>query len=237
MSDVAHTASRVVVVADTTIWARERHDTRGWSVVSSIPDVSELGVSELVWRAFFVEMAGALLGLCDDGGLLALIQTDVRKDGLWVDKSGMVTAGVVAAGGVMVARKIICRRPPGTLSTKRAAYSQLLVFARGPISSSLPDTVPDVLEDAGPVTWTRGVGLFAARAAVDVVRRYAASGAATTIVDPFCGEGMILAVANERGLDAIGVERQKKRAELARRLRTDSLRIGSESKPPSITAA
>lgn len=221
--------SRDVVVADTVEWLKEPRSRVGVSVVSSIPDVSELGVSDLVWRRFFVEMAGALLLAADDDGLLALIQTEVRRDGALVDKAGLVTEGVRAVGGVLVTRKIICRRPPGTRSTKRLAFSQLLVFSRRPVSAAIADTVPDVLDDAGPVTWTRGVGLFAARAAVDVVRRFAP--ATTTILDPFCGEGMILAVANERGLHAVGVERQRKRAALARRLRAEDIRIGAEPRP------
>jgi tRNA G10 N-methylase Trm11 len=40
------------------------------------------------------------------------------------------------------------------------------------------------------------------------------------VVDPFCGLGTILAVANEHGLDAIGVELSSKRARKARRLTT-----------------
>ena len=226
--------TRDVVATDTVEWLKLPRQRGGWSVVSSIPDVSELGVSDVVWRAFFTEMAGELFKLVDDGGLLALIQTDVRKDGLWVDKSSLVGAGVSAAGGMLLARKIICRRPPGMTSTKRAAYSQLLVFGRTAFDAAVPDTVPDVLADGGPVTWTRGVGLYAARAAVDVVKRFAPT--TTTIVDPFCGEGMILAVANERGLHAVGVERHKKRAELARRLRVADLRIASELTATSTTA-
>ena len=39
-----------------------------------------------------------------------------------------------------------------------------------------------------------------------------------TVVDPFCGLGTMLAVANARGLDAIGVELSKERASRAGRL-------------------
>jgi tRNA G10 N-methylase Trm11 len=42
--------------------------------------------------------------------------------------------------------------------------------------------------------------------------------ACRTVVDPFCGVGSMLAVANARGLDAIGVELNAKRAERARTL-------------------
>jgi DNA modification methylase len=39
-----------------------------------------------------------------------------------------------------------------------------------------------------------------------------------TVVDPFCGIGSMLAVANAQGLDAIGVELSAKRAARARTL-------------------
>ena len=40
----------------------------------------------------------------------------------------------------------------------------------------------------------------------------------TTVVDPFCGHGSILAAANAHGLDAVGVEISRKRAAKARKL-------------------
>ena len=39
---------------------------------------------------------------------------------------------------------------------------------------------------------------------------------AKIIFDPFCGVGTVLAVANALGLDALGVEKARKRAEAAR---------------------
>ena len=41
---------------------------------------------------------------------------------------------------------------------------------------------------------------------------------ARVIVDPFCGRGTVLAVANTLGLDAIGVELSAKRCRAARAL-------------------
>ena len=38
------------------------------------------------------------------------------------------------------------------------------------------------------------------------------------VVDPFCGRGTILAVANVHGFDVVGVELSKKRARKARSL-------------------
>ena len=224
MSD---TPTRQVQCAETSAWldAQSDVDRRGWSVVSSIPDISETGTSVPVWERFFQSMAQRLMALVEDDGLMAVFQTDTRGEGLCVDKGAMITAGVAASGGRVVMRKIICRRPPGTCSTRRAAYTNLLVYKKTPLDPSLPDTVPDVIADGGAITWTRGVGVHAARAACDVVRRYAPT--THTIVDPLCGEGMILAVANDVGFHAIGVERHRKRAEAARRLQAATLRPGA----------
>lgn len=41
---------------------------------------------------------------------------------------------------------------------------------------------------------------------------------ASVVVDPFCGLGTVLAVANRHGLDAVGVELSRKRAEKAQTL-------------------
>jgi tRNA G10 N-methylase Trm11 len=48
--------------------------------------------------------------------------------------------------------------------------------------------------------------------------QFAIACGATTIVDPFCGMGSVLAVANAHGLAAIGVEKSRRRAARARKL-------------------
>mmetsp|Transcript_14827 Transcript_14827/g.20645 ORF Transcript_14827/g.20645 Transcript_14827/m.20645 type:complete len:94 (+) Transcript_14827:297-578(+) len=48
----------------------------------------------------------------------------------------------------------------------------------------------------------------------------------TAIVNPFCGKGDILAVANAFGMDAIGVEMHKKRARRARAVIAKRLKGG-----------
>jgi tRNA G10 N-methylase Trm11 len=41
------------------------------------------------------------------------------------------------------------------------------------------------------------------------------------VVDPFCGRGTVLAVANALGLDALGIELGGKRCRIARNLRVE----------------
>ena len=51
-----------------------------------------------------------------------------------------------------------------------------------------------------------------------------------TVVDPFCGHGTVLAVANELGLGAIGVEIGRKRAKQAQRLSAAGLVLNKGSR-------
>jgi tRNA G10 N-methylase Trm11 len=50
-----------------------------------------------------------------------------------------------------------------------------------------------------------------------------------TVVDPFCGHGSVLAVANHLGLEAVGVELSPKRARKARNLTWEALEAAEAS--------
>jgi tRNA G10 N-methylase Trm11 len=63
------------------------------------------------------------------------------------------------------------------------------------------------------MSWSRAMGAAACEAAIC----FLASIDARVVVDPFCGQGSILAAANAHGLDAIGVELSRRRAARARR--------------------
>lgn len=218
---------REVIVDDALAFTRSRAFD-GCSFVSSIPDVSETGMSFPAWQKWFAETARLFAEKTPVDGLLVLTQTDIRKDGRWIDKGFMVQHALVDSGMTLLARKVICRRPTGSVSSARASFTHLLVWSKGLlIEGSRPDTIPDVMPDGGNVTWTRGLGEKAALACVDLVKRYAP--ASLTVVDPFCGEGMVLAAANHRGLGAIGCERNTKRAVKAGRLIIKKARDGVEA--------
>jgi len=149
-----------------------------------------------------------------DGAAL-FYQTDVKKAGAWVDKGYLISKAAEEAGCETLFHKVVCRRTPGTVTFGRPAYSHLLGFSRG-LRVDLGRASADVLPDAGEVTWTRGMGVQACLVACRFVLEHTQS---RTVVDPFCGHGTVLAVANALGLDAVGVELSRKRAQKARALR------------------
>ena len=228
-------APRDVVVDDALAFLRGR-DFAGCSIVSSIPDVSETDMSFSTWTRWFQDTARLLLEKTPRDGLLVLTQTDIRKDGRWIDKGFMVQQALAETDAFLIARKVVCRRPTGSVSSARAAFTHLLCFSRGiTIEGARPDTVPDVF-DGGNISWTRGLGERASLACVDLVVRYAP--ASRVVVDPFCGEGMVLAAANLRGLAALGCERNSKRAEKARRLVIQKARdVAADSTDAAAAAA
>jgi tRNA G10 N-methylase Trm11 len=66
------------------------------------------------------------------------------------------------------------------------------------------------------MTWSQAMGVEACRLACGYVLSHTST---RTVVDPFCGVGTVLAVANSMGLAAVGVEIVAKRARRARGLR------------------
>jgi hypothetical protein len=114
----------------------------------------------------------------------------------------------------MLFHKIVCRKPPGTLTHGRASYSHLLGFARL-LRPTLRRSTPDVLPDGGFQPGVKAMGVLAC---VDACRFVINETTTRTIVDPFCGWGTVLAVANALGLDAIGVDLSARMCKRARRL-------------------
>jgi len=185
------------------------------SVVTSLPDLSELpklGFEE--WRRFFVGATEAVLRWIPDAGVALFFQSDVRFRGRWLDKGYLVLRVADELGAPLVFHKIVCREPPGTPSYGRATYSHLLCFSkRSPTTPRTPS--PDVLADAGFKPWSKATGELASA----LCCRYLVDETETrVVVDPFCGQGTILAVANAFGLSAIGVDTSARKCRVARRL-------------------
>jgi len=184
-------------------------------VVTSLPDLSEvpaLGFDG--WREWFVEAAALACRAVADEAVAILYQTDVKRDGRWVDKAHLAELGADRAGSALLFHRVVCRVAPGVITFGRPAFAHLLGFSRAlrvPPSAS----TADVIVRPGAMTWARAMP----REACEAVARFLLGRTrCRTVIDPFCGAGTMLAVANAHGLDAVGVERSPKRAARARRL-------------------
>ncbi len=209
-------ARRTVECAEAVAWLSGRQTLEGCSVITSLPDVSEFPALSLAeWKRWFIHAAALVMAKVPQQGVAIFYQTDVKKAGAWVDKGYLISKAAEEAGCETLWHKVVCRRPPGTVTFGRPAYSHLLCFSRG-VRLDLGQATADVLPEAGEVTWTRGMGVQACLAACRFILEHTPT---RTVVDPFCGHGTVLAVANALGLHAVGVELSRKRAKKARALR------------------
>jgi hypothetical protein len=216
VTDEVHEApSREVHHGDAVAYLREHVAREGVSVVTSMPDVSETSFDMAAWRVFFEDAARACLRATAPDGVTVFFQTDLKVGGHWVSKSHLVMRAAEAEGVPMLWHKIVCRREVGRIVHGRPGFSHLLAFSRE-VRDDASRATPDVLPDLGDMPWSHSMGTRAADLAMRFIRTHAPS--THTVLVPFCGIGTALAIANGHGYTAIGIERNKKRATLARSL-------------------
>lgn len=217
--------NREVICADAVPWLAEQAartpPSSGLSVITSLPDVSEVNLPLSAWRSWFLEAVRLVVEAVPRENGAVFFQTDIKHEGRWIDKGALVVRAAEDAHAHVLFHKVVCRREPGKLTFGRPGYTHLLAVSRAAV---VPDVLPlpDVIVDPGRQPWVRAMGIRAAAHAVRYVRDHLPT---TTVLDPFCGVGTVLAAANALGLDAVGVEKARKRCERARALvvRADEL--------------
>lgn len=205
--------SRVVHHGDGLAFLRSAPLPADHAIFTSLPDhseVPEMGVAG--WKGWFVETVALACRTVADHAVAVFYQTDVKHDGRWIDKGHLVLSGADAAGSHALFHKIVCRVPAGMVTFGRPAYAHLIAVSREARLEPGASTA-DVMQ-LGKMTWSRAMGSTACDAAIAFI----ATTGATTVVDPFCGQGTALAAANAAGLHAIGVELSKRRAMKARKI-------------------
>lgn len=207
---------RTVVNADALAFMAAHAAPAHSSVVTSLPDVSELSLSLGDWKTWFVAAAQRVMRWVPANGVAIFFQSDIRHAGVWVDKGYLIQRAAEEVGATLRWHRIVCRKAPGTRSLGRPSYSHLICV--GMTSHKDSKLLPDVLPDAGEMPWSRAMGVGACRLACEYLRNETDT---ETVVDPFCGKGTLLAVANAMGLHAIGVELSKKRCRAARNFKVE----------------
>jgi len=204
---------RTVVEAEALAWMASNPAPPNPAVITSLPDVIEVPLAFEDWRLWFIRTAQTVIEWLPKDSVSIFYQSDIRHEGHWVDKGYLVMRAAEAANANVLWHVIVCRKPAGTLTQGRASYSHMIAVSRSPRPPKKPRA--DVLPDAGEMIWTRAMGVNAARAACAYLKEETDT---KIVIDPFCGQGTVLAAANELGLDAIGVDLSAKRCRKARTL-------------------
>ena len=211
--------TRTILQAEALAWMRDNPAPPRTSVITSLPDVSELPERGFTgWKSWFDDAARSVLRWVPEPGLSIFFQSDIRHGGAWIDKGYLVLRAAEAEGRTLLWHKIVCRNAPGTVSHGRANYSHLLCFAHA-ARDRIAHPGPDVLPSPGFKPWSKAMGVDACRLACRFLREESET---ELVVDPFCGHGTVLAVANRYGFDALGVELSTRKVRAAKRLELPS---------------
>jgi hypothetical protein len=220
---------REIFHSDALVWLTEQTPLVGCSIVTSLPDRAELPkLSFPAWQAWFQRAAATVMRALPPEGMAIFFQSDVLHRGLWVDKAALVQTAAAAEGAELLFHTIVCRKPAGTVTFGRASYAHMLGFGRGLRLAHRQGRV-DVLPDGGFRPDTKSMGALACRAACGTILNETQT---RTVVDPFCGFGTVLAVANVMGMHAIGVDLSARMCRKSRGLVISPDALGTEQHVP-----
>lgn len=156
------------------------------------------------WADWFEGAVGSCLHVTGQRYPAVFYVTDRRHTGQIFSKADAVLAAAGSFGYHVLWHKIALRREPGKLDLYRPTYSHMIAI--GPPGTRGGKATPDVF-DRGPVLYPNGMGMTAARMAVEFVARYTERGVhPAPVVNPYCGRGTVLAAASAAGLPAVGID-------------------------------
>ena len=206
--------TKTVIRADVLEWLACTPLDARHAVVASLPDYGELPDRAVApWKEWFTRVAEAIFAAAHPASPVVFYQSDVRHAGAWIDKGFLVQQAAERAGAALLLHRVVCRRPAGTITAGRATWSHLLLFSKQ-LRCSRRFTYADVLPDGGPRVWVRGLGLLSCLEIVKMIRQ---ESACDTLVHLFAGKGLLLEVAREQGLHAVGIDLSRRQCRHAER--------------------
>jgi hypothetical protein len=217
--------ARTVHCEDAVKWLQASSEPLQGSVFCGIPDIADvygfIPSDELAERArdyqrWFIDTLRSIFSRIQSGQCVIFSQTDGRvidKDGTvvsWLDKAHLCSTQAESFDCQLLWHKIAIDST-ASVSSHRPCYTHLLCFGKEFRYHTSQFLTPDVIE-RGTMTWDKATGLEACVLCIAFLR-YVVN--ATCIINPFCGQGTILAVADYFGVPSVGIEIMAKRARKA----------------------
>ena len=183
------------------------------SVITSLPDMEEVNMELDDWKIWFEEMVRLILLKLQPHQYAIFYQTDRKHKGRYIDKSYLCNNAAHDSGVDMIFHKIVMKSNPKNISLFRPNYTHLLCYSKGGTpQKATPDFIDEDVIEKGEMAYKNAMGLQACQFAVNFVKPVT-----DTILDPFCGMGSVLRIANDSGLRAIGVDIDPKMCEKAKK--------------------
>lgn len=196
MADIFY--NRDVHCADAIEWLRDKEECFK-AIITSLPDMEEVGGDYWEWHDFIVRACALLKASLTPDGVIFFYQTDRKYKGKVIDKKLLIHERFKLTGFDLILNKIVLKQEPNTVNFFRPTYTNLFAFSQK-VRAGKP--TPDVIH-AGTMLYKNAMGFNACQLAIDFIKEKVKT---DTIVDPFCGQGSVLKMANDNGFNAIGVD-------------------------------
>src|SRR3989339_649010 len=144
---------RHVYCEDALDWFKKNQGLPDFSLVTSMPDISEFPSYRLnQWQTWFIETAKFLLSQYSDEGVSIFYQSDIKLDGAWIDKGFLCQKAAEELGQTLLWHKIVCKAGPGITTFGTPAYSHILCFSKKIRLTDLSKSTPEVIASLGEKT-------------------------------------------------------------------------------------
>ena len=198
---------KTVIHADSLQWLPAHRDQG--SIVTSLPDASEIGIEDLCEYEKWVRRAATECFLsASENCPVIFVQTDRRKSGRQFSKAHLLMKIAQEQGWFLLWHKIELSAEVGKSNLYRPTFRNMLCFGKGKMSAG--QATPDVIPPSKRL-YVMAFGFEAARVCVEFCKRFT-----NRVCDPFCGQGTVLHVSEGMGLHSVGVDIDPKVCEIAR---------------------
>ena len=169
------------------------------------------GINIDSYLVFLQDILNGIFSKLQNGCYAIFIQTDRKYQRSWIDKSYIITNVAQKYKLKMVWHKIVLHRDVNSTDLHRPTYGHVLCYTRdGTTGAATPDVIP-----VSKKLYKNGTPPEAGRRALEFVKRYSSI---STVIDPFVGQGTILVIAKELGLNSIGIDIDPEQCEKAKKI-------------------
>jgi len=182
------------------------------AIITSLPDMEEIGETKIYkYHLWLFVACEKLRNSIDENGVIFFYQTNRKYKGTLIDKNSLITSQFIPYEFNKVFEKIILRKEPETIDRYRPTYTTLTAFSKT-LKAGQP--TPDIIH-RGNMMYKNAMGENAIKVCLDFVKKNVET---DTILDPFCGRGSVLRLANFYGYNAIGIDIDPKQCEIAKNI-------------------
>jgi len=207
---------KTIICADSFEWMPANRNQG--SILTSLPDASEIGMDDLAEYDKWVRRAAAeIFATASEGCPVIFIQTDRRKDGRQFSKANLLMNIAAENGWFLLWQKIELTADVGKSNLYRPTFRNMICFGRGKKMTAGQATADVVAKS--PRLYDMAFGFEAARACLEFCKKRS-----NRVCDPFCGYGTTLHVAEELGMDSVGVDIDAACCEAARNFKPEASR-------------